>query len=215
MGNSAGIFGGFTETPQDYCIRRLLKLRGTQTTEPPEDDWELVKAQLESLICDLEFTNPDDEMNHWIPNTDEFSKSFSINIKGKDLQGYDVDLEGMDINLLHQRDPYFYLDETNKKEQSNIYKNRDPGIELYAAAGEAEDKGEYLLATCNILNEEEVTLDTHYTVVYNTDYFVSTDTGKPDESKGFQCEVHNDMLRVNYVTTETGKKSFETTTFCP
>lgn len=84
----------------------------------------LTNSVYDSLIPEIIFNG-----DHWIPNTDEMSDTFSVNISKKNMSTQEIVPSNDDeIFFSLPKDPY-WVDSTTA---SNIYENMGSGFEIYA-----------------------------------------------------------------------------------
>ncbi|MBN2536638.1 MAG: discoidin domain-containing protein, partial [Spirochaetales bacterium] len=228
-GNGSNMFGGFTETPELYHIRRFVTMKKYTDTYVDDEDWEVVKQYVDTLDCDI-FLPPDPytagQDLHWIPNTDEILEGIKVNITAKS-RNQDVDIsDRYNIKLLPPRDYGFENGgiEKNSNKKENIYVNKGSGIIYYAL--DETDKDEngrpvpYELASFVPRNPTEegiewkdLTKDTYYRVNYNSEYFNNDGSGKDDvalkvTNEGYLYFVYKDKDG-NIKSTQTfGVKAF-------
>lgn len=219
-GNPENSFGGFSLEPENYQLRRLLKLKEGNAAEE-DDPWELIELRYERL--DLEINFADTTWDHYIPNTPgiinnrEFEKTDleSIILKGILLGETETSvLNGADrnITILPPRDFGFLRLEAAAGETSNVNTNKGSGIAFYVKDNSTGTDAYHELARFTIktdFNIANVTGDTYYDITYNTAYFHNSgdSVGQPRTGSALFAE-ENGTLRF---TSTTG--NIDSTTF--
>ncbi|MEJ2629001.1 MAG: hypothetical protein P8078_10640, partial [bacterium] len=178
--------------------------------QPAPPGWAERADSNEGLNCDFYLH----DSNRWIPNNDVYCGDFCIKmwyydngikytLEDANPEGY----EDIDLNNIKILSPWDWNqeDHTLDSDNSNIFKNKGHGFELYATDTTNTD---YLLATFELKwdFEWEGEDDAGYNVYWNNDYF---DTNgkvkegyvfKTDENKDlyFGYTIHNEERRYYY-----------------
>ena len=197
-GNPGNIFGGFTYNPENYCMRRLVKVKATEA-KPEAEEW-MVDDMPTSLVCDIIPLNTDNLYTpsdwHWLPNTLEIGNPFTIKIAGKDEYGHDIEMFDEPVTFLAPVDQAFEPEKEPKK-NSNIYVNRGSGIELIALT-----EYEPLVLVTFTNNYPGTKNEVHYNVEYNPNCFDTDGYG----IDGFKCKINNSDLLEIYCPQKIAKK---------
>jgi hypothetical protein len=191
--NGSLIFGGFTATPENFEIRRLLKLTagGSLAQSHGEDSWEMVNNTLTGLHTELTFERKGGIEEPWIPNTGELFKIPKIEITGVYKAEGSAKLKPVDgdIILLAPADMYWGEEPLDYAESlhSNIYRNKGGELEFYAyrRGTETRESREWKLATFSRTDGSET-----YSEEYNPQYFNTDGTCK----EGYRLYVSGDTL---------------------
>ena len=167
--------GQFTQNPQSYQIRRLLKFTGGQMGTYKKDGWELLDGETAGL--DIEFAY-EQGFKTWIPNTGDFLRFSSISVSKQDsFEGTLAFSSGEDSDVVPTALDYGY--KHGDASGFNLYNNTGGGFEFWALT----QTGGYLLATMERSGGQEVPPGSasavyQYKVVPNQAYFDATGKGK-------------------------------------
>ena len=140
-GNGGGIFGGFTDSPESYQVRRLLVKENPSV--PPvagnseADAWDLVDSTIAVLNLRLMkssvslISEPISE--RFIPNTGE-GLEFQVSVQAENLLGENLNKNlgpAAEFLFLSPEDPFYDDQPLDTPEDSNVYRNRGGGFEIY------------------------------------------------------------------------------------
>jgi hypothetical protein len=131
--------------------------------EPPVFNQSIVK-----INCRIDCAVSGGVADHWIPNTNEDSRPFTINIFGEDALGNPILLpENTDILMVAPADPNF---ETVDADNANIHRNKGSGFYFKPAGRTDDDRLAYF--------ERSDTVGQGFIITVNPDCFADSDAAK-------------------------------------
>ena len=109
-GNGANMFGGFTDSPESYQIRRLLKWNSQTANGNIRQPYELIDAQPAGLDVKIVYKTNMGSYGRFIPNTGEPLQFEKVTVIQRDINGNEIKINGDHLNLvpLPPKDAYFF-----------------------------------------------------------------------------------------------------------